>query len=240
VAPLIAPRLAGVLGVNDKVQLAELGHCIAPSAHASSCWRRDAGGSGAHRRARRSHRRSRRVHRRQRLLEGKVSIAIGADRANVVLRNVSVDAGHVIHPNCVIEQSSVGPDNSIGRSRASAGFKDGREVQSAISWSSRRPRCRWQQGQPPHLPGRLAHRQEGSTSVRAHHGNYDGANKWQDIIEDGVHIGSTRAGGTFASAGRDDGAGSTITKDAPRPAHAGTMPAGDHPGRKRPVKKPKA
>ena len=67
VAPLIAPSMAEVLGINDKVQLAEARSTTPRRTCArTDAGRRDAGRPGAHRRARRGHRRPRRVHRRQR------------------------------------------------------------------------------------------------------------------------------------------------------------------------------
>ena len=91
VTPLIAPTMAETLGVNDKVQLAEL------EAHASRRTRaradaggRDAGGSGAHRRARRGQRRARCVHRRQRAVrrQGDARRPRARSGPNVVLRDV--------------------------------------------------------------------------------------------------------------------------------------------------------
>src|ERR1044072_2053092 len=102
VAPLIAPRLAEGLGVNDKVQLAEL-----ESLHRAERARElMLAGATLADPARIDVRGEVTVGRdvfidANVLLEGKVSIGDGARIGpNVVLRNVSVDAGTVIHPNC--------------------------------------------------------------------------------------------------------------------------------------------
>ena len=247
VAPLIAPRLAEVLGVNDKVQLAEL-----ESLHRAERARELmlAGATLAD---------PARIDVRGEisvgsdvfidanvLLEGKVSIGDGARIGpNVVLRNVSVDAGTVIHPNCVIEQSSVGPDNSIGPfARFRPDSKTGREVhignfvelkKTEIADGSKANHLTYLGDS---LIGRKVNIGAGTITA-----NYDGANKWQTIIEDGVHIGSDNVLVAPIRIGKDatTAAGSTITKDAPEGqltlARAKQVTI---PGWKRPVKKPKA
>ena len=73
--------------------------------------------------------------------------------------------------------------------------------------------------------------------------NYDGANKWQTVIEDGASIGSNNVLVAPIRIGKNatTGAGSTITKDAPdgqltiARSKQVTLE-----GWKRPVKKPKA
>ena len=104
---------------------------------------RDAGGSGAHRRARRGQRRARRVHRRQRAVRrqghARRRCAIGP---NVVLRNMGVEAGTVIHPNCVLEQSTMWPRQLDRAVRALSGRIRRRVARctSATSSKSRKPR----------------------------------------------------------------------------------------------------
>ena len=73
--------------------------------------------------------------------------------------------------------------------------------------------------------------------------NYDGANKWQTVIEDGASIGSDNVLVAPIRIGKDatTGAGSTITRDAPE----GQLTVARSKqvtieGWKRPVKKPKA
>jgi bifunctional UDP-N-acetylglucosamine pyrophosphorylase/glucosamine-1-phosphate N-acetyltransferase len=247
VAPLIAPRLAEVLGVNDKVQLAEL-----ESLHRAERARElMLAGATLADPARIDVRGEVTVGRdvfidANVLLEGKVSIGDGARIGpNVVLRNVSVDAGTVIHPNCVIEQSSVGPDNSIGPfARFRPESKTGREVhignfvelkKTEIADGSKANHLTYLGDS---LIGRKVNIGAGTITA-----NYDGANKWQTIIEDGVHIGSDNVLVAPIRIGKDatTAAGSTITKDAPEGqltlARAKQVTI---PGWKRPVKKPKA
>jgi len=247
VAPLIAPRLAEVLGVNDKVQLAEL-----ESLHRAERARElMLAGATLADPARIDVRGEVTVGRdvfidANVLLEGKVSIGDGARIGpNVVLRNVSVDAGTVIHPNCVIEQSSVGPDNSIGPfARFRPDSKTGREVhignfvelkKTEIADGSKANHLTYLGDS---LIGRKVNIGAGTITA-----NYDGANKWQTIIEDGVHIGSDNVLVAPIRIGKDatTAAGSTITKDAPEGqltlARAKQVTI---PGWKRPVKKPKA
>jgi len=247
VAPLIAPRLAEVLGVNDKVQLAEL-----ESLHRAERARElMLAGATLADPARIDVRGEVTVGRdvfidANVLLEGKVSIGDGARIGpNVVLRNVSVDAGTVIHPNCVIEQSSVGPDNSIGPfARFRPDSKTGREVhignfvelkKTEIADGSKANHLTYLGDS---LIGRKVNIGAGTITA-----NYDGANKWQTVIEDGVHIGSDNVLVAPIRIGKDatTAAGSTITKDAPEGqltlARAKQVTI---PGWKRPVKKPKA
>ena len=247
VAPLVAPRLAEVLGVNDKVQLAEL-----ESLHRAERARElMLAGATLADPARIDVRGEVTVGRdvfidANVLLEGKVSIGDGARIGpNVVLRNVSVDAGTVIHPNCVIEQSSVGPDNSIGPfARFRPDSKTGREVhignfvelkKTEIADGSKANHLTYLGDS---LIGRKVNIGAGTITA-----NYDGANKWQTVIEDGVHIGSDNVLVAPIRIGKDatTAAGSTITKDAPEGqltlARAKQVTI---PGWKRPVKKPKA
>ncbi len=172
VTPLISPTMAQTLGVNDKVQLAELealyraerarelmlaGVTLADPA------RIDVRGEVS-------------VGRdvfvdANVLFEGKVTLGdnvrIGA---NVVLRDVSVAAGTVIHPNSILEQSEVGTDNAIGPfARVRPGYQDRpwrprRQFRRAQEDRDRRR----QQGQPPHVPRRCHHRQ-GRERGRGHH-----------------------------------------------------------------------
>jgi len=151
----------------------------------------------------------------------------------------------VIHPNCVIEQSSVGPDNSIGPfARFRPDSKTGREVhignfvelkKTEIADGSKANHLTYLGDS---LIGRKVNIGAGTITA-----NYDGANKWQTIIEDGVHIGSDNVLVAPIRIGKDatTAAGSTITKDAPEGqltlARAKQVTI---PGWKRPVKKPKA
>jgi len=179
------------------------------------------------------------------LFEGKVTIGDGARIGpNVVLRNMVVEAGTVIHANCVLEQSTVGPDNSIGPfARFRPNSKTGREVhignfvevkKSEIADGSKANHLTYLGDT---IVGKKVN--VGAGTITA---NYDGANKWQTIIEDGASIGSHNVLVAPIRIGKDatTGAGSTITKDAPdgqltlARSKQVTLE-----GWKRPVKKPK-
>ena len=247
VAPLIAPRLAEVLGVNDKVQLAELEalhraerarELMLAGATLADPTRIDVRGNVT-------------VGRdvfidANVLLEGDVVLGEGARIGpNVVLRNVTVGAGTVIHPNCVLEQSIVGPDNSIGPfARFRPDSKTGREVhignfvelkKTEIADGSKANHLTYLGDS---LIGKKVN--VGAGTITA---NYDGANKWQTVIEDGASIGSDNVLVAPIRIGKDatTGAGSTLTRDAPE----GQLTVARSKqvtieGWKRPQKKPKA
>src|SRR6187402_689877 len=131
VTPLIAPTVAEMLGVNDKVQLAEL-DAMNRAERARELM--IAGATLAD---------PARIDIRAEvtlgkdvfidanvLIEGKVSLG---DRVrvgpNVVLRDVAIGAGSVIHPNSVLEQSVLGEGCVIGPyARVRPGSKLGRDV----------------------------------------------------------------------------------------------------------------
>jgi bifunctional UDP-N-acetylglucosamine pyrophosphorylase/glucosamine-1-phosphate N-acetyltransferase len=247
VVPLVASRLAEVLGVNDKVQLAELEalhraerarELMIAGATLADPARVDIRGNVS-------------VGRdvfidANVLFEGEVTLG---DRVrvgpNVVLRNVRVDADSVIHPNSMLEQSEVGPACSIGPyARLRPGSKLGRDVhvgnfvelkKTAIADGSKANHLTY-----------LGDATIGS-GVNVGAGtitcNYDGVNKSQTIIEDGAFIGSGNMLVAPIRIGKDatTGAGSTLTRDAP----GGQLSVARGKqltieGWKRPVKKPKA
>ena len=246
VTPLIAPTVAEVLGVNDKVQLAEL-EALHRAARARELM---LAGATLADPARIDVRGEVTVGRdvfidANVLLEGKVSIGDGARIGpNVVLRNVTVDAGSVIHPNCVLEQSTVGAENSIGPfARFRPDSKTGREVHIGNFVELKKTEIA-DGSKANHLTylgdsiiGRKVN--VGAGTITA---NYDGANKWQTVIEDGAHIGSDNVLVAPVRIGKNatTGAGSTISKDAPE----GQLTVARSKqvtieGWKRPVKKPK-
>jgi bifunctional UDP-N-acetylglucosamine pyrophosphorylase/glucosamine-1-phosphate N-acetyltransferase len=247
VVPLIAPTLAEVLGVNDKVQLAEL-EALHRAQRARELM---LAGATLADPARVDIRGEVTVGRDVFIdanvtLEGKVSLGDGVRVGpNVVLRNVGIDAGTVIHPNCVLEQAEVGADCIIGPyARIRPGSKLGREVhignfvelkKTAIADGSK----------ANHLTylgdatiGKGVNVGAGTITC-----NYDGVNKHATVIEDGANIGSGNMLVAPLRIGKDatTGAGSTISKDAPAGqltlARAKQMSLE---GWKRPLKKPKA
>ena len=247
VTPLISPTVAEVLGVNDKVQLAELEtlhraerarELMLAGATLADPARIDVRGEVS-------------VGRdvfidANVLFEGKVVLGDGVRVGpNVVLRNMTVEAGTVIHPNCVLEQSTVGPENSIGPfARFRPNSRTGREVHIGNFVEVKKTEIA-DGSKANHLTylgdsiiGKKVN--VGAGTITA---NYDGANKWQTVIEDGASIGSNNVLVAPVRIGKDatTGAGSTITKDAPDGQL--TLARGKQvtlEGWKRPVKKPKA
>jgi len=247
VVPFVAPTLPEVLGVNDKVQLAEL-----ETLHRATRARELmlAGATLAD---------PTRIDVRGEisvgsdvfidanvLLEGKITLGdnvrIGP---NVVLRNMSIGAGSVIHPNCVLEQSEVGPNNSVGPfARMRPNSKTGNDVhignfvelkKTDISDGSKANHLSYLGDA---VIGKGVNVGAGTITC-----NYDGANKWQTTIEDGAFIGSGNMLVAPIRIGKDatTGAGSTLTKDAPDGQL--TLARGKQltlEGWKRPIKKPKS
>jgi len=246
VAPLIAPRLAEVLGVNDKVQLAEL-----EALHRAERARElmIAGATLADP-ARIDLRGEVTVGRdvfidANVLCEGKVSLGDNVRVGpNVVLRDVSIGAGTVVHPNSILEQSEVGADNAIGPfARLRPGTKTGRGVHIGNFVELKKTEIA-DGSKANHLTylgdaviGKGVNVGAGTITC-----NYDGVNKAQTVIEDGAFIGSGNMLVAPVRIGKNatTGAGSTITKDAPDGQL--TLSRGKQmslEGWKRPEKKPK-
>ncbi|MFO0454180.1 MAG: bifunctional UDP-N-acetylglucosamine diphosphorylase/glucosamine-1-phosphate N-acetyltransferase GlmU [Pseudomonadota bacterium] len=222
VEAVVAPTVAEVLGVNDKVQLAEL--------------------EADHRRLRV----------RELMLAGvtvldparldvRGTVEAGRDveiDVNVVLEGrVKLGDRVRIGPGCVIRDSEIGADTVV---EAHSWF-DGAVVGEGCSvgpFARLRPGARLARG--AHVGNFVELKKtvlgEGSKAnhltylgdatigagVNVGAGtitcNYDGVNKWQTVIEDGAFIGSGSMLVAPVTVGRDAtiGAGSTITKPAPR------------------------
>jgi bifunctional UDP-N-acetylglucosamine pyrophosphorylase / glucosamine-1-phosphate N-acetyltransferase len=221
VTPLVAPTAGEVLGVNDKAQLAAL-ESLYRAERARELL--DAGATLADP-ARIDIRGDVAVGRdvfidANVLLEGKVTLG---DRVrvgpNVVLRNVSVGADTVIHPNCVLEQSEMGARCSIGPfARMRPGSACGDEVHIGNFVELKKTRI-GHGSKANHLAylgdaviGKGANVGAGTICC-----NYDGANKWVTTIEDGAFVGSGNMLVAPVRIGKNatTGAGSTITKEAP-------------------------
>ena len=221
VTPLIAPTLAEVLGVNDKVQLAELeamnraerarelmiaGATLADPARidvrAEVTLGRDVFIDA------------------NVLLEGKVTLG---DRVrvgpNVVLRDVTIGADSVIHPNSVLEQSEFASGCLVGPyARIRPGSKLGANTHVG-NFVELKKTTLGEGSKANHLTylgdtvvGKGVNIGAGTITC-----NYDGANKFTTTIEDGAFIGSGNMLVAPLRIGKDatTGAGSTITKDAP-------------------------
>ena len=246
VTPLIAPTVAEVLGVNDKVQLAEL-EAMHRAARARELM---IAGATLIDPARIDIRGEVRVGRdvvidANVVLEGSVTLG---DRVrvgpNVVLREVAIGADCVIHPNSVLEQSVLGTGCSIGPyARVRPGSKLGANVHIGNFVELKKTEIA-DGSKANHLTylgdaviGKGVNVGAGTITC-----NYDGVNKATTTIEDGAFIGSGNMLVAPVRIGKDatTGAGSTITKDAPDGRL--TLSRGKQmtlEGWKRPEKKPK-
>jgi bifunctional UDP-N-acetylglucosamine pyrophosphorylase/glucosamine-1-phosphate N-acetyltransferase len=221
VVPLVAPAVAEVLGVNDRIQLAGL-----EAMHRAECARElMLAGATLADPARIDVRGDVTVGRDVFIdanvtLEGTVSLGDGVRVGpNVLLRNMRIDAGAVIHANCVLEQSEVGPGCLIGPyARLRPGSKLGRDVHVGNFVEVKKTEIA-DGSKANHLTylgdaiiGKGVNVGAGTITC-----NYDGVNKSQTVIEDGVFIGSGNMLVAPVRIGKDasTGAGSTITRDAP-------------------------
>jgi bifunctional UDP-N-acetylglucosamine pyrophosphorylase/glucosamine-1-phosphate N-acetyltransferase len=221
VAPLVAPTVAEVLGVNDKLQLAEL--------------------ETEHRRARARELMlagvtladPARIDVRGRLVTGRdVFIDINAifegtvtlgDRVqigpNCVLRDCSIAADVQVNANCVIEQATVGAGSIIGpfaRLRPGARLADEVHIGNFVEVKN----SSMDSGAKAN---HLAYVGDATVGARVNIGagtiiaNYDGANKHHTVIGADAHTGSNSVlvAPLNVGEGATIGAGSTVSKDVP-------------------------
>jgi len=221
VTPLIAPTVAEVLGVNDKVQLAELEamhraerarELMIAGATLADPARIDVRGEVTL---------GRDVFLDANvLLEGKVTLG---DRVrvgpNTVLRDVSIGADSVIHPNSVLEQSELGAGCLIGPyarvrpgSKLGAGVHIGNFVELKKTVIADGSKANHLTYLGDAIIGKGVNVGAGTITC-----NYDGVNKSTTTIDDGAFIGSGNMLVAPVRIGKNatTGAGSTITKDAP-------------------------
>jgi bifunctional UDP-N-acetylglucosamine pyrophosphorylase / glucosamine-1-phosphate N-acetyltransferase len=246
VTPLIAPTTIEVLGVNDRMQLAELEaayrrmraeELMLQGATLADPGRFDARGP---------------VTVGQDVfidvnvvLEGEVRLGDGVRIGpNCFLRDVSVGAGSELFANCVVDRSEIGPDCRIGpfaRFRPGTVLQRGVHIGNFVEVKNSRIGEGSKSNHLTYLGDTTIGRgvNVGAGTVTC---NYDGANKWQTHIDDGAFIGSGSmlVAPVRIGAGATIGAGSTITKDAPEGEL--TLERSKQtsvPGWKRPVKQPK-
>lgn len=245
VTPLIAPTTIEVLGVNDRVQLAELeaafrrirahelmllGATIADPA------RFDARGS---------------VTVGQDVfidvnvvLEGEIRLGDGVRIGpNCVLRDTAVGAGTEVFANCVIDRAEIGADCRVGpfaRIRPGTALQRQVHIGNFVEVKNSRIGEGSKSNHLTYLGDAVVGKgvNVGAGTVTC---NYDGANKSQTHIDDGAFIGSGSmlVAPVRIGAGATIGAGSTITKDAPEGQL--TLERSRQtsvPGWKRPEKKP--
>jgi bifunctional UDP-N-acetylglucosamine pyrophosphorylase/glucosamine-1-phosphate N-acetyltransferase len=221
VTPLIAPTVAEVLGVNDKVQLAEL-EAMHRAARARELMvagatlvdplRIDVRGEVVLGRDV--------VIEANVVFEGRVSLG---DRVrvgpNVVLRDVTIGADSIIHPNSLLEQSELGTRCLIGPyarvrpgSKLAANVHIGNFVELKKTVVAEGSKANHLTYLGDAVIGKGVNVGAGTITC-----NYDGVNKSTTTIEDGAFIGSGNMLVAPVRIGKDatTGAGSTITKEAP-------------------------
>ena len=139
--------------------------------------------------------------------------------SNCVIRNTSIAAGSVIQPMTTIDEAVIGRDVSIGpfaRIRPGTGLAD--EVKIGNFVETKKSQI-GKGSKVSHLSyiGDTEMGSEVNIGAGTITCNYDGANKFKTVIEDGVFIGSDTQLVAPVRVERNAtiGAGSTITKDAP-------------------------
>lgn len=154
------------------------------------------------------------------ILEGKVvlgnRVRLGAGS---VLKDCELADDVVIHPHCVIEQAKVGPGALIGpfaRLRPGADLDARVHIGNFVEVKNSRM-------EPDAKANHLAYVGDATVGARVNIGagtiiaNYDGANKHQTTIGDDAHTGSNSVlvAPIVVGEGATIGAGSTVTKDVP-------------------------
>jgi bifunctional UDP-N-acetylglucosamine pyrophosphorylase/glucosamine-1-phosphate N-acetyltransferase len=221
VTPIISPTVAEVLGVNDKVQLAELEaqhravrarELMVAGATLADPARIDVRGEVTL---------GRDVFLDANvLLEGNVTLG---DRVrvgpNVVLRDVAIGADTVVHPNSILEQSELGTGCIIGPyarvrpgSKLGAGVHIGNFVELKKTQIADGSKANHLTYLGDAVIGKGVNVGAGTITC-----NYDGVNKSTTTIDDGAFIGSGNMLVAPVRIGKNatTGAGSTITKEAP-------------------------
>jgi len=218
---VVAPTVTEVLGVNDKVQLAELEGAYRKQRATALMLEGVTIVDPARFDARGPVSAGRDVHIDVNVVfEGSVKLGnrvrIGP---NVVIRDSEIGDDTVIFPNCVIDRARIGSGCNIGpfaRLRPSAELETGVHVGNFVEVKNSVIRAGAK-------ANHLTYLGDATVGAKANVGagtitcNYDGVNKWRTEIGAGAFIGS----GTMlvapvkVGAGATIGAGSTITKDAP-------------------------
>jgi bifunctional UDP-N-acetylglucosamine pyrophosphorylase / glucosamine-1-phosphate N-acetyltransferase len=222
VEAVVAPTATEVLGVNDKLQLAELEaeyrrlrarELLQQGATLLDPARLDVRGSVMLGRDV--------VIDVNVVLEGKIVLG---DRVHIgagcVLRDVTVGADTVLHPHCVLEGASIAEHCSVG---PFARLRRGTELARDAHVGNFVELKNTQLGEGSKA-NHLTYLGDASIGKAVNVGagtitcNYDGVNKWPTVIEDGAFIGSGAmlVAPVTIGARATIGAGSTITRSAPR------------------------
>ena len=221
VEPLVAPTIPEVLGINDRVQLAEVeaeyrrlraralmqaGVTLADPARIDVRGTLETG---------------RDVFIDVNVVfEGRVKLGnrvhIGP---NTLIRDATIGDDTQVFPNCVIEAAEIGADCNIGpfaRTRPHSTLADGVHIGNFVEVKN-------SQMGPGAKANHLAYVGDASVGARVNIGagtivaNYDGANKHRTEIGDDAHTGSNSVlvAPIVVGAGATVGAGSTVTKNVP-------------------------
>lgn len=221
VKPLVAAQAIEVLGVNDKVQLAEV----------EAAWRRQAArelmlagvtvADPARLEVRGSVSHGADVFLDVNVvLEGRVVLGDGVHIGpGCVIRNSEIGAGTEVFAHCVIDRAVIGPECNIGpfaRFRPSSTLARGVHIGNFVEVKNS---TLGEGSKANHLAyvgdAELGARDNiGAGTIIA---NYDGANKHRTVIADDVHTGSNSVlvAPITVGAGATIGAGSTVTKSVP-------------------------
>ncbi|MBY4896644.1 bifunctional UDP-N-acetylglucosamine diphosphorylase/glucosamine-1-phosphate N-acetyltransferase GlmU [Cupriavidus sp. AU9028] len=180
------------------------------------------------------------------VFEGRVHLDDGVHIGpHCVIRNSKIGSGAQIHPFCHLEQAQVGPGGRIGpyaRLRPGAELAEDVHVGNFVEIKNSRIAAHSK-------ANHLAYVGDATVGERVNIGagtitcNYDGVNKHRTVIEDDAFIGSDSQLVAPVTVGRGAtlGAGTTLTRDAP----AGQLTVSrarqlSVPGWQRPAKLPKA
>jgi bifunctional UDP-N-acetylglucosamine pyrophosphorylase/glucosamine-1-phosphate N-acetyltransferase len=154
------------------------------------------------------------------LFEGEVELADGVViGAHCVIRNARIAKGAQIKPFCHIEEAVIGADSIIGPyARLRPGTELGEDVHIGNFVEVKNSKVAAHS-----KANHLSYVGDATVGARVNIGagticcNYDGANKFRTIIEDDVHIGSDTqlVAPVTVGKGATLGAGTTLTRDAP-------------------------
>ena len=221
VEPLVASAASEVLGVNDKLQLAEVEAAYRRREAAALMRAGVTVVDPARLDVRGSVSVGRDVHLDVNvLLEGAVTLG---DRvrigANCVIRDSEIAADTEVFPNCVIDRAIIGPQCNIGpfaRFRPTSTLAKGVHIGNFVEVKNSHIGEGTKSNHLTYLGDAVvgARVNVGAGTITC---NYDGANKWQTHIEDGAFIGSGAmlVAPVRIGAGATIGAGSTIGQEAP-------------------------
>jgi bifunctional UDP-N-acetylglucosamine pyrophosphorylase/glucosamine-1-phosphate N-acetyltransferase len=221
IGTVVAPTEAEVLGVNDKVQLAQL-EAVLRAQRAEALMIQGATLADPTR-----------IDIRGEVTVGRdvfidVNVVLTGrvvlgDRARIgpnnFLRNCEIGADTEVHPNCVIDKSTIGPRNSIGpfaRIRPDSRLHEDVHIGNFVEVKKSEIGAGSKANHLTYLGdatvGKKVNVGAGTVTV-----NYDGANKWRTEIGDNAFIGSGSmlVAPVKIGANANTGAGSTITSDCP-------------------------